>query len=191
MRRRLAWGLAVPLALAGTEAAHALAYAFVYPQAQLRGLVLAATGHGYLVWLPVALGVAAAAAALTLAAAAVEAARGRSARDTPPWVFALLAPAAFAAQEILELSLHTGTLGWRALLAPTFAPGLLLQLPFALAAYLAARLLLRAARAIGCALSRRPALRRRSSYVASHAAELLGRSVAPAVARGPPLVVGI
>jgi len=191
MRRRLAWGLAVPLALAGTEAAHALAYALVYPQARVRGLVLVATGHGYLAWLPVALGVAAAAAVLTLAAAAVDTARGRSTHEAPPWVFALLAPAAFALQEILELSLHTGTLGWRAVLAPTFAPGVLLQLPFALAAYLVARLLLRAARAIGCAFVRRPVLRTPSFFAASHAAGPLGRSVAPASARGPPFVVGI
>jgi hypothetical protein len=191
MRRRLAWGLAVPLALAGTEAAHAFAYALVYPQARIRGLALVATGHGYLAWLPVALGVAAGAAVLTLAAAAVDAARGRSADEAPPWAFALLPPAAFAVQEILELSLHTGTLGWRAVLAPTFAPGLLLQLPFALAAYLVARLLVRAARAIGCAFLRRPVLRHTPCFAASHAAELLGRSVAPALARGPPLVVGI
>ena len=46
---------------------------------------------------------------------------------------------------MLELSLHTGTFGWHALLAPTFLPGLALQLPFSLLAWLAARLLLRAA----------------------------------------------
>ena len=40
MRRRLAWGVAIPLALAGSEAAHALAYALVYPQAHVRVLAL-------------------------------------------------------------------------------------------------------------------------------------------------------
>jgi hypothetical protein len=56
-------------------------------------------------------------------------------------------------QEVLELSLHTGQFGWRAALAPTFLPGLALQLPFALAAYLMARLLLRAAERIGVAFA--------------------------------------
>src|SRR5256885_537897 len=58
-------------------------------------------------------------------------------------------PVGFALQELLELSLHTGTFGWRASLAPTSLPGLLLQLPFALAAYVAARVLLRTAEHVG------------------------------------------
>ena len=65
----------------------------------------------------------------------------------------------FAAQEVLELSLRTGTFGWRALLAPTFIPGLALQLPIALAAYVAARLLLRTAERVGRALAPQPTLR--------------------------------
>ena len=62
-------------------------------------------------------------------------------------------PLAFALQELLELSLHTGTFAWRAALAPTFLPGLLLQLPCAVLMYVAARLLLRAAERIGLALA--------------------------------------
>jgi len=154
MRRGLAWGLALPLALAGSQAAHAIAYALVYPEAHARALTLLTTGHAYLAWLPIVLAGAGAAAAVSLVATAVDAARGRPARDVPAWAFALVPPVGFALQELLELSLHTGTLGWRALLAPTFVPGLLLQLPFALAAYVAARLLLRTAERVGRAFAR-------------------------------------
>jgi hypothetical protein len=149
MRRGAAWGLALPLALVGSQAAHAFAYSLVYPQAGTRALTLVATGHAYLSWLPVAFAGAGAAAAVSLAVTALDAARGRPARHAPAWAFGLVPPAGFVLQELLELSLHTGTFGWRAILAPTFLPGLLLQLPFALAAYVAARLLLRAAEHVG------------------------------------------
>ena len=55
MRRSAAWGLALPLAFVGSQAAHSIAYALVYPQAHTRALTLFATGHAYLVWLPFAL----------------------------------------------------------------------------------------------------------------------------------------
>src|SRR5436305_9529561 len=144
MRRRLAWLVAVPLMLAGSQVAHAAAYRLVFPQADVRLQTLVATGHDYLSWLPLAFGAAGAVAVVALAAAATDAARGRRVHELPAAAFALLPPAAFVLQEVLELSLHTGTFGWHALLAPTFAPGLLLQLPFAAIAFLVARLLLRA-----------------------------------------------
>jgi hypothetical protein len=153
MKRGAAWGLALPLALVGSQAAHALAYALVYPQAGTRTLTLFATGHAYLSWLPLAFAGAGAAAAVSLSVTALDTARGRPARHVPAWAFGLVPPAGFALQELLELSLHTGTFGWRAILAPTFLPGLLLQLPFALAAYVAARLLLRAAERVGRAFA--------------------------------------
>ncbi len=129
MRRGLAWALTLPLVLLGTEAAHALAYDVVYPQAHAR--ILLQTGHGYLDWLPLALALAGAVALAALCVAAADAARGLPARDLPAWAFALLPPATFVIQELLELSLHTGRFGWHALLAPTFLPGLALQLPLA------------------------------------------------------------
>jgi hypothetical protein len=153
MKRGAAWGLALPLALVGSQAAHALAYALVYPQAGTRTLTLFATGHAYLSWLPLAFAGAGAAAAVSLSVTALDTARGRPARHVPAWAFGLVPPAGFALQELLELSLHTGTFGWRAILAPTFLPGLLLQLPFALAAYVAASLLLRAAEHVGRSLA--------------------------------------
>jgi hypothetical protein len=59
----------------------------------------------------------------------------------------------FVIQEVLELSLHTGGFNVHALLAPTFLPGLLLQLPLALVAYLAASFFLRGAERVGRALA--------------------------------------
>ena len=154
MRRGAAWLTALPLMLGGSQLAHALAYRFVYPEAHVRVLHMLATGHSYLTRLPLLLAAAAACVLASLAVTAADAARGRPARALPAWAFALLPPLAFALQELLELSLHTGTFAWRAVLAPTFLPGLLLQLPCALLMYAAARVLLRAAERIGIALAR-------------------------------------
>ncbi|HZT16913.1 MAG TPA: hypothetical protein VFA19_13295 [Gaiellaceae bacterium] len=149
MRRGLAWLLALPLIAGGSQAAHVLAYRLVYPSSGVRLHALLATGHGYMARLPLVLAVAAAVALVSLAVAALDAARGRSVRGLPAWAFALLPPAAFVLQEVLERSIHTGTFFWQAVEAPTFLPGLLLQVPFAAAAYVAARVLLRTAAAVG------------------------------------------
>jgi hypothetical protein len=192
MRRGLAWLVAIPLMLAGSEAAHVLAYRFVYPQAHVRVLALALSGHGYLSRLPLVLGAAVAVAFLSLVVAACDAARGRTMRALPAWAFAVLPPLAFVVQEVLELSLHTGTLGWRAALAPTFLPGIALQLPFALAAYLGARLLLRAAERLGRIFAQFP----RPAYVALAftASDQPARSRLSSLrlaSRGPPLAVAV
>jgi hypothetical protein len=154
MRRCLAWLVAVPLMFVGSEAAHVLAYRIAYPAVPARVHVLLVTGHGYMRWLPLAFGVAGAVVALSLLATAADAARGRRARGLPAWAFALLAPLAWIVQEHLELLLHTGVFPWHEVGRPTFLPGLVLQLPFALLAYLAARLLLRVAEEAGRAVAR-------------------------------------
>jgi hypothetical protein len=154
MRRSLAWLVAVPLMLAGSEAAHALAYRFAYPDLHVRVQALLVTGHGYLRWLPLALGVAAAVVALSLLVTAVDAARGRAPRGLPAWAFALLPPMAFVVQEHLERLLHTGVFPWHEAGTPTFVPGLALQIPFALLAYAIARLLLRTAQRAGRVVAR-------------------------------------
>ncbi|HEY8029318.1 MAG TPA: hypothetical protein VIE38_07385 [Gaiellaceae bacterium] len=153
MRRGAAWLLAGPLILGGSQFAHAIAYRIAYPQAHVRVLHMLATGHSYFTRLPLVLAAASACVLVSLVVAAIDAARGRPSRSLPAWAFALLPPLAFALQEVLELSLHTGTFAWRAVLAPTFVPGLLLQLPVALLMYAVARLLLRAAERIGLALA--------------------------------------
>jgi hypothetical protein len=187
MRRGLVWALTLPLVLLGTQAAHALAYDLVYPEAE--GRILLATGHGYFTWLPVALALAGAVALAALVVAAFDAARGRHPRALPAWAFALLPPATFAIQEVLELSLHTGSFNAQALLAPTFLPGLLLQLPLAFVAYVTARFLLRAAERVGRALAQPQTLPvLLQLLIAPTAAPLLARAVVGGCSsRGPPL----
>jgi len=188
VRRGLTWAITLPLVLGGTEAAHTLAYRLVYPQTHVR--VLLATGHAYLAWLPLALALAGALAVAALAAAATDAARGRPVGALPAWAFALLPALFFALQELLELSLRTGTFGWRAVLAPTFLPGLALQLPLALAAYLAAAVLLRTAVRLGRRLLATPRARARRAEQLDGTSQLLARlSSADRTSRGPPVVV--
>jgi len=149
MRRSLAWLSALPLMLAGSQVAHVVAYRLVYPSSHVRLRELVSTGHGYMDQLPLVLGIGGAVALISLLVGAADAARGRSLRALPAWAFALLPPAAFVLQEILERSLHTGTFVWQAVESPTFIPGLALQLPVALLAYVTARLLLRVAERAG------------------------------------------
>src|SRR5579871_4747634 len=131
MRRGLAWLVAVPLLVSGSQVAHVLAYRLVYPDAGVRLGALVRSGHGYMSLLPLALGAAAAVTLVSLALAVADAARGRRVRPLPPWAFALLPLLAWTAQEVLERRLASGLAPWHALAAPTFVPGLLLQLPLA------------------------------------------------------------
>jgi hypothetical protein len=187
MRRGAVWLTAVPLMLGGSQLAHALAYRIAYPQAHVRVLHMLATGHSYFTRLPLVLAAAAACVLASLAVTAVDAARARPARALPAWAFALLPPLAFALQELLELSLHTGTFAWRAVLAPTFLPGLLLQLPCALLMYVAARLLLRVAERIGRALAARvPAGHRSSAFTSARSAPVVRLQAGRRLARAPP-----
>jgi hypothetical protein len=148
MRRSLAWLSVLPLILAGSQVAHVLAYRWVYPSSHVRLQALLSTGHGYMDRLPLVFGIAAAVAFVSLLVAVADVARGRSLRALPAWAFALLPLLTFVVQEVLERSLHTGTFVWQAVESPTFVPGLVLQLPFAAATYLIARLLLRTVRTI-------------------------------------------
>jgi len=191
MRRRLAWLVALPSMLAGTEAAHALAYRIVFPQSHVRVAALAISGHGYLAWLPLVLALTGAAALVGLAAAAWDAARGRAIGAVPAAAFAVLPPLAFALQELLELSLHTGTFAWHTFAAPTFLPGLALQLPFAVLAYVAARLLLRAAVQLGKLLAQTPRLRTAAIYWNDFDLLESRSRLSAASPRAPPLAAGI
>jgi hypothetical protein len=153
VRRRSAWLIVVPLMVAGTEAAHALAYRIVYPQAAVRMQVLAASGHGYAAWLTLGMGVGGAIGLIGFACGAADAARRQTPRPVPAWAFGLLPLVGFTLQELTERWLAVGGFPWWMVEQPTFRVGLLLQLPFAVVAYGVALLLLRAARRIGFALS--------------------------------------
>lgn len=191
MRRALAWAVAVPLMVAGSQVAHLLAYMWAYPSAPVRVRELLATGHSYLDWAPLLGGVGASAVAVSLLLTAADAARGRSERGLPAWAFALLPPLGFVVQEHLERFFVTGSFPWHAAAEPTFLPGLLLQLPFAAAAFAVARFLLRAAVRIGAAVARRARPRLRPLAVARPAvirtAPRVGVLALRRAERGPPL----
>jgi hypothetical protein len=158
-RRAAAWLLSLPLMIAGTQVAHVLAYQFVYPNAHVRLSALLATGHDYMLgtrgYLPMLLGMA---GALDLVAAGwvfAGSIRRSLQRPVPPWAFALMPVLCFTLQEFLERWLAGASFPWWMVLQPTFRLGLLLQLPFALLAFVAARLLLRAADRAGHRLRHR------------------------------------
>jgi hypothetical protein len=188
MRRRLAWLVTLPLLLASSQLAHLLAYRAVYPEAHVRAAALLRTGHGYLSALPVVLGIAGAIALLALAAAVLDAARGRPVRDLPASAFALLPPLAYVLQEFLELSLRLGRPAWHVVAAPTFVPGVALQLPCALAAFVVARLLLRTAERLGHALAAVPPFAAPPSETFAYSEPPAGAPSRRPATRGPPLL---
>ena len=153
-RRRLAaWSVALPLMVAGSQVARVLAYRLVYPQMPVRLHALLVTGHGYMARLPLVFAACAAIELIAFVTAVVGSLRRRAAPPVPAWAFGLLPPLGFAVQEFLERWLSGALFPWWMVLQPTFRIGLLLQLPFGLAAYLVARLLLRAVDEVGRALA--------------------------------------
>jgi hypothetical protein len=153
-RRLVPWLLSVPLMLAGTEVAHWVAFRLVYPEAWERSQALQQSGHGYLEWLPacggIGLALLASAAFLYGRAACSDRTRMQSAPKLSR--FAALPPLAFALQEHLESLVHSGSISG-VVTAPTFMIGLVLQLPFAVLAYVLARLLSGVSERVGRAFS--------------------------------------
>jgi hypothetical protein len=151
MHRSLVWIVAVPLMVGGTWAAHALDYRLTAPDPGARATLLAATGHGYEQWLPLAAALALAGLLIALVRSADQLRAGYPRPSA--WPFLLLPPLSFATQEHFERLLHDGSFPWDAAVEPTFARGMALTLPFGLAAYFAARVILRVARAVAVALT--------------------------------------
>jgi hypothetical protein len=133
VRQRALLALSLPLAAAGCFAGHAAGYAVAGMSPR------DALAHGYLGYAPQFLAACVALVALALALRVSGRLRGRPAA----WPFALLPPLAFCAQELIE-RLVAG-LPAHAVLEPAVYIGLSAQLPIALAAYVAARALLRVA----------------------------------------------
>jgi hypothetical protein len=191
-RRGLAWVLALPLAVVGSQLAHGLAYRLVIGDQDL-ARELSASGHGYLAYAPVALAVCVALVVFALVRELQLAVLGRRPRHARPSAlsFAVLAPTIFVAQEYLERVVHEGGFPLDFVLEGTFAVGLALQLPFALAAYVVARLLLRATRAVARLLSTPPASVAECgpAWNLAGAVPVRSRAGGPALgARGPPLL---
>lgn len=153
---RLAWLLSLGLAATGGLAAHGLAYRIAEPEAARRHRLLESTGHGYLD--PTLIGSLCLALVVVGFAGCVLAGTRRGPRP-PLWLFALAPPVGFALQEHAERMLHHHAFSAGTIFEPTFLAGLLLQLPFALVALLAARALLVAAGALARELGAPPRLR--------------------------------
>jgi hypothetical protein len=151
-RRVAAWLLAIPLMIAGSQVAHVFAYRLVYPQAQVRLQELLATGHGYFAYIPMLAGIGLAFEIVVFFSLVAGSMRRQRHARVSPWAFACLPVLGFAAQEFLERWLAGIPFPWWVVLQPTFRIGLLLQLPFAVLVYVAARLLLRVADHIGSVL---------------------------------------
>jgi hypothetical protein len=150
--------------LAGSQVAHVFAYRLVYPVARVRLYELVVTGHDYLGLWPLLLGLTCGIELAALVSIAIGSFRHRRYTPAPPWAFAVMPPLAFAFQEFFERWLAGGGLPWWMVLQPTFRVGLALQLPFALLAYVVARLLLRVADGVGTALRRFVEAVRTSSF---------------------------
>ncbi len=137
MGRFAAWSVGLSLAFVGSQIAHALTYAAVAPDANRRAQLLEQSGHSYFAYLPFVWGLLVATALLGLVARVVVTERRSAALG---WPIALLPALAFVVQEHLERLEHQVQFPLHALVEPTFLPGLVLQLPLGILAYVVARL---------------------------------------------------
>lgn len=153
MRRSLVWMVALPLTIGGCLAAHALAYRLVASHAHERSRLLALTGHGYLGYAPLVLGVLAGVLAVALAGVVVGAARGSSRPRLSAPSFFTLPLVGFAVQEHAERFVHSGHLSAAIVLEPAVLVGIGLQVPIAFVVFLVARALLAVAEVAGRALA--------------------------------------
>jgi hypothetical protein len=160
VRQRPLLAFSIPLAAVGCLTGHAAGYALVGTSPR------DALAHGYLGYAPQLIAACVAVVALSLALRVTGRLQGRPAA----WPFALLPALAFCAQELIE-RLAAG-LPAHAFFEPAVYAGLVAQLPIALAAYLAARALLRVADAAARALAPRSAFTLRPAPLASPSAAI-------------------
>lgn len=133
-RRLTALVASLPLIGGGSLVAHDVAYRLV------GGTGAYQHTHDYLSRAPTVLAIM---LGFSLAALAVALRHSELHLRAPAWLFAFAPPVAFAVQEHLERAVQGQPTASTAL-QPTFALGLALQLPFALLAFFAARILFRA-----------------------------------------------
>jgi hypothetical protein len=163
VRRLLVLLSSIALAIVGSQLAHAAVYRIIAPDAHQREHLLAETGHAYLRLMPLGMAIVSVIVLVALLSEARSARTGSAAALRPRlWAFAAIAPATFACQEVFERLLHDGAVPWEAPLQKTFLVGLALQVPFAFATYVLARVLLRAAHEVGRLLSDPPLVARRA-----------------------------
>lgn len=134
-RFRLAWTLAVALTGVGWLTAHELAYRLAVPHPHEHAHAMRETGHSYLAeYGSLALALCAALAVFAVAGLVVGGGRGTPEARVSLNAVAVLPPLAFVLQEHLERLLTLGSVPADTLFEPPVLLGLVLQLPFALAA---------------------------------------------------------
>jgi hypothetical protein len=147
-RSRLAWLVVFALTVAGWISAHEVAYRLALPHPHAGGSDVAERGHAYL-----AFGALVLALCFLIALVCTAGLVARPDGLRPPsrrllLFVVLVPPLGFALQELAEGLLTTGALPYEAASEPTFLLGILLQLPFALAALTVARVLFAFARCL-------------------------------------------
>jgi hypothetical protein len=151
LRRVAPWIIAVVLCAAGSLGAHTIGY-WLEPSGPA-----AAVGHAWFDLLP-ALAVGGIVALFaSLAVQTREIVRSRGTGSVPGCLYLVLPAAAFLVQEHVERAIATAQLPVDTLAQPAVLAGLALQLPFGVAALVAARLLSRATAAIARRIGRRDA----------------------------------
>jgi hypothetical protein len=160
--RGAVWMPLLPLAAVGWLAAHSVAYVLVVPDQDHRAQLLSDSGHGYFGLAPLIVACAITLVVAGLALAIHDGLRGGSRPRVPVWPVALVPPLGFAVQEHLERLIELNAFPFGAVLEPTFLVGLALQLPFALAAVMLARVVVALGRRIGRALAERRSARPRA-----------------------------
>lgn len=165
LRERLAWFVTLPIAVSGCQSGHAAINALVGAPGGARGELLLQRGPGAgLAPFLACVALAAVAAGLAGRAAGAWSAHNAAAARLP---FALVSPVLFVAQEHLETVLRTGAAPIGTVLEPTFLPGLLLQIPFAVAGYLIARALVKLADGVRALVGGRRRVPRRTATPAA------------------------
>jgi hypothetical protein len=190
-RPRAAWLTALGLLGAGWATAHVLSYILFVPAPE-RGHTLAQTGHSYFR----ASNLLILCLTITLAGLVLSVIGGKARWAQGPPALAFLPPVGFVIQEHVERLAVSGVFPAHLVAEPRFLLGLLLQIPFALAALVGARLLLRAARDLARGLAgRRPdgAAAEWLGAILPPSPDLPRRSVLAAGSseRGPPLSISV
>jgi hypothetical protein len=161
-RRRLPWLLSLGLIAVGSVTAHTLGY-LAFAGSGERGAEVAESSHGPAAHLPLVLAILAAAIVVGVVSRIVSTVRGRAPGGASARLFFVLPPLGFAVQEAIERFIHVESFPWNGLHEPAFLSAMLLQIPFGVIAYLAARWLTRVAVRLGRMLAGRgPQLPRRA-----------------------------
>ena len=190
-RLLLAWLLVLPLVAGGSQLAHWLGYAAATSDGTARADALASTGHGYLAALPVLAAISTGLIVAVLLLVTFDGLRGRSQLRLQRWPFAVMPFIGFVVQELVERGVAGDPVSLATLLEQPVLLGLLLQIPFAFAAFVVGFALTRVADRIGRALAHRapiePLSPPRGSWPALPVHPPRSRAFYAMPARGPPL----